>query len=57
MQSELTFSSRFLHKDPHSAQPEKLIHFACQFRTLGSGMVQIRKKCQIPEDLRILSFF
>jgi hypothetical protein len=35
--------------------PKKLIHFACWFRALRSGILQIQIKC--PEDLRILGLF
>jgi hypothetical protein len=36
---------------------KKLIHFACQFEALGSGISQIQKKFQNPEALRILELF
>jgi hypothetical protein len=36
---------------------QKSIHFACWFGALKSGILQIRKKCQIPKDLRIMTLF
>ncbi len=36
---------------------QKLIHFACQFEALGSGISQIQKQFQNPEALRILELF
>jgi hypothetical protein len=45
------------YTDPHSARPGKLIHFACYFGALKSGILRIRKKFQIPENLRSITFF
>jgi hypothetical protein len=36
---------------------KKLIHFACQFEALGSGISRIQKQFQNPEALRILELF
>jgi hypothetical protein len=36
---------------------KKLIHFACPFEALGSGLSQIQKHFQNPEALRILELF
>ncbi len=44
------------HTDPHSGRT-KLIHFACQFEALGSGISRIQKQFQNPESLRILELF
>ncbi len=36
---------------------EKWWHIACLFGALASGIKKIWKKCQIPEDVRILALF
>ncbi len=35
------------HRYPHSYGPKKKKHFACHFRVLRNGILQIRKKCRI----------
>jgi hypothetical protein len=57
MQSKSTFFIQVLTQILKAPGQKKSIHFACRFRALGSGILQIQKKFQIPEDLRILALF
>ncbi len=34
---------------------EKMVHFVCSQRALRNGILQIWKKCKIPEDISILA--
>jgi hypothetical protein len=56
MQTDSTFYIQY-YTDPHSARPGKMIHFACYFGALKSGILRIRKKFQIPEILRSMTLF
>ncbi len=45
------------HKDPHSHGWKKLREFTWLVSVLTSGILQIRKKCQNPDILRILTLY
>jgi hypothetical protein len=56
MQSESTLSVQH-YTDPHCIQPGKLIHFACYFGALNSGILQIQKGARFQESQEYENFF
>jgi hypothetical protein len=51
------FTPRRPHTNPQCAGQKMLRYFACSLGVLTSGVLQIWKKCQNIEDIRILTLF